>query len=176
MAPELQRRFDAMEQQREFLRNRAFSLSDAQLVWKPSASDWSVQQITEHLVLSEETVGRPQEGVVKSEAPMFRILPRRLRRALILGALRRGTVLPLPSPNIEPKGDVPLPELLIRWQAARSELNRFLSTLQGSETRYSHPVLGPLTVTQMLELAQTHTAYHTRQMEALLGRAEFSKN
>ena len=74
-------------------------------------------------------------------------------------------MLPLPSPDIEPRGDVPLPELLKRWEAARAEMRGVLETLQGDEPRYSHPVLGPLTAVQMLELGETHTAYHTRQME-----------
>jgi hypothetical protein len=177
MQPELQRRFDAVEQQREFLQSRVLPLSDSQLIWKSSADEWSVRQIVEHLVLSEETVGRAREAaLVGNEAPMFRVLPRSLRRALILGALRRGTVLPLPSPDIEPKGETPLPALMTRWQAARTELRQVLSTTQGNEKRYFHPVLGPLTVIQMLELCETHTAYHTRQLQSLQRSAAFPKD
>jgi hypothetical protein len=46
-------------------------------------------------------------------------------------------------------------------------MRRVLDAIQGNERRYAHPVLGPLTAAQMLELGQTHVAYHARQIEAL---------
>ncbi len=168
MLPELQRRFEAIERQRATLESSILALTAAQVNWTPSAAVWSVGQIVHHLVLSDETLGRAQDAeAVKAEVPMFRVLPRAWRRALILSALKRGVVLPLPSPAVEPRGDVPLSKLLSRWARARREMRRVLDTLEADEPRYSHPVLGPLTAAQMLELAQTHTAYHTRQMEAL---------
>jgi len=168
MPPELQRRFDAIEGQRADLQSLVLVLNAAQVNWTPSGGVWSGGQIVHHLVLSDETLGRAQDPeAVKAEAPMFRVLPRAWRRALILSALKRGVVLPLPSPAVEPRGDVPLSKLLSRWARARREMRRVLDTLAGDEPRYSHPVLGPLTAAQMLELGETHTAYHTRQIEAL---------
>jgi len=168
MTPELQRRFDAIESQRADLESLALALTEAQLNWTPGGDVWSVGQIVHHLVLSDETLGRAQDTeAVQPEAPMFRVLPRAWRRALVLMAFNRNVILPLPSPAAEPRGDVPLSKLLSRWARARGEMRRVLDTPPGDETRYSHPVLGPLTAAQMLELGQTHTAYHTRQIEAL---------
>ncbi len=168
MLPELQHRFDAIEGQRTDLESLALTLTEAQRNWTPNGDVWSVGQIVHHLVLSDETLGRARDPeAMQAEAPMFRVLPRAWRRALILGALKRGVTLPLPSPAVEPRGDVPLSKLLPRWNRARREMRRALDTLAGNEPRYSHPVLGPLTAAQMLELSETHTAYHARQMEAL---------
>lgn len=168
MLPQLQRRFDTIEGQRADLQSLALALSDAQVNWTPNAATWSVGQIIHHLVLSDETLGRAQDPeAVQAEAPLFRVLPRAWRRALILSALNRDTALPLPSPAVEPRRDVPLSKLLSRWARTRREMRRVLDTLPGDEPRYSHPVLGPLTAAQMLELEETHTAYHTRQIEAL---------
>lgn len=168
MRPELQRRFDLMERQHAALQNSVLALTGAQVNWTPSASVWSVGQIVHHLVLSDETLGRAQDPeAMQPEAPVFRVLPRAWRRALILGALNSDIVLPLPSPGVEPRRDVPLSKLLPRWNRAHREMRRALDTLPEDEPRYSHPVLGPLTAAQMLELGQTHTAYHTRQIEAL---------
>ncbi|MBC8102990.1 MAG: DinB family protein [Cytophagales bacterium] len=173
MDPKLQRYLDAIEQQRTALQSTVLALSDAQLDWTPPAATdaWSIRQIAEHLVLSDESVGCARDPqTIEPEAPMFRILPRAWRRALILWALRRGTVLPLPSPDLAPRGTVPLPDLLSRWEAARGQMRRFLETLpprRASPLCYAHPVTGPLTPVQMLELGETHTAYHTRQIETL---------
>ena len=168
MHPNLQRRFDALEGQRISLQHSVRALSDAQRDWTPDAAAWSVGQTIQHLVLSDETLGQAQDpAAVKLEAPMFRVLPRAWRRALILGALKRDVVLPLPSPAVEPRGTVPLPELLRRWETARAAMRLALDTMPENDRRYSHPVLGPLTAAQMLELNESHAAYHTRQIEAL---------
>ena len=168
MLPDLQRRFDAIERQRALLQSGALASSEAQLNWTPKAGAWSIGQVVHHLVLSDETIGRAQDvGQAATEEPMFRVLPRAWRRALVLTAFRRNAILPLPSPAVEPRGDVPLSRLLERWQAVREEMRGALDIQRGGDVRYSHPVLGPLTAAQMLELGQTHTAYHTRQIEAL---------
>ena len=114
-----------------------------------------------------ETVGRARPAeITDTEAPMFRILPRGVRFAMVLRALQRDMTLPLPTPDLEPTGNVPMPELFTRWEAEQREMRRVLETLQGNERRYWHPVLGPLTAKQMLDLAQVHTAYHIRQIKA----------
>lgn len=174
MRPEHQRGFSAIEIQRAYFQSTALALGDGPLNWSPEPGVWSVRQIIEHLVLSDESVGRAQDSV-KSEALMFRVLPRAGRRALVLRAFSRDAVLPLPSPAMEPNGDVPLPTLLARWETSRSEMCRVLNSMQRDEARYSHPVLGPLTAAQMLDLARVHTAYHARQMGTLQGDAGFPR-
>lgn len=168
MLPEIQKRFEAIERQRHAIGESALALSSVNLRWKPDVDTWCVQQIVEHLVLSDETIGRAQKvGAVETEVRALRVLPRAVRRALVLAAFQRNAALPLPSPAIEPFGNVPLPGLLKRWNRARAKLRRNLETMPPNDLHYSHPVLGPLTAGQMLELAQVHTAYHARRMAAL---------
>ncbi len=174
MQPKFSRRFDAIEHQRASLQNASLALDEAQLRWAPDADTWSTLQIIEHLVLSDETVGSAREtATAETEAPLFRVLPRAWRRALILSALKRDFVLPLPSPDIEPGGNVPLETLLARWEDARGATRRVLEAMQSDERRYGHPVLGPLSASQMLDLSQVHTAYHARQIEKLQSSAMF---
>ncbi|BCM88978.1 hypothetical protein IAD21_00820 [Abditibacteriota bacterium] len=167
-------RFEDIERQRVAVQESALALSEAQRNWTPNPDLWSVGLIVEHLVLSDEHIGRAQDGAsTQKEELMFRILPRSVRRALILGALKRDMVLPLPSSDIEPRSGVPLSELLWRWERARDETRRLLDEIQSRNLSYWHPVLGPLTVAQMLELAYVHTAYHTRQIEVLRRNTAF---
>jgi hypothetical protein len=174
MHPEIQRRFDDGERQRHALQQEMLALSDAQLIWAAGADVWSIRQIFEHLVLSAEIVGRAElVDITASEALLFRVLPRAVRRALILRALRRNVVLPLPSPEAAPSGKVPLPDLIDRWDAARRELRQALETMPWEARRFWHPVAGPLTAAQMLELGETHTAYHIRQIAARRREAGF---
>jgi hypothetical protein len=168
MSPELQRRFQAIETQRADIQRDLLDLGEAPLNWSPGPEVWSLRQIVEHLVLGDEEIGRTYApGAVPTEAPMFRVLPRAWRRALVLRALRRGDALPLASPAMDPRGDLPLAALLPRWEAARRAMRADMESLRDDGRRWFHPVLGPLTITQVLELGQTHTAYHMRQMAAL---------
>ena len=165
MQTEIQRQFDRIEQQRAALLREVLALSAAQRDWAPRPDAWSIRQIVHHLVLSDEAFGQGRDGgAAAADALPFRVIPRAWRRAMILAAFRRNVVLPLPSPDVEPRGDVALPELASRWDTARGEMGRVLDTLRGDEPRYAHPVLGPLTAPQMLELAQAHVAYHARQI------------
>lgn len=168
MQEKLQRRFEQIEAQRAALQAVVLALTDAQLGWTARAGTWSVRQIVQHLVLSDETVGHAREpGETQAEDRMFRVLTRAVRRRLVLSAFARNLALPLPSPGVEPREDTPLPALLVRWDRARGEMSGVLNTLRGDETRWSHPVLGPLTATQMLDLEQAHVAYHRQQMETV---------
>lgn len=168
MRTEFQHQYDAIERQRAALEAIVCQLSDLQLNWKPKPNAWSTLQIVHHLVLSDEAIGRARSAdQTEAEAPLLRVLPRAWRRAMILGALRHGIILPLPSPDIEPRDSIPLADLLERWSISRSDMGVILDTLRADEVRYSHPVLGPLTAAQMLELGRVHTAYHMRQMQTL---------
>lgn len=174
MQADLQHRFDQVESQRAALLSAVVALSDAQASWTPNPSVWSVRQIVQHLVLSDETVGHACEpGDVQAEERLLRVLPRAVRRGLVIRAFARNMALPLPSPGVEPREDVPLPALLARWDKARGEMKAVLDTLHGNGTRWSHPVLGPLTATQMLDLEHAHNAYHGRQIKALQSQAAF---
>ena len=166
LQPEIQPRFAAIESQRRTIEARICALSDVHLTAK-AAGAWSVMQIVEHLVLSDETVGQASETPA-AEDPMFRVLPRAVRRVLVLAAFKHNLALPLPSPGLEPLGKVPLPVLLERWEQSRIRLRGTLEAAQLDKPGWSHPVLGPLTALQVLTLAEVHTAYHARQMERLL--------
>ena len=166
MQPEIQPRFAAIKAQRRTIEIRVCALSEAQLTAK-AAGAWSVVQIVEHLVLSDETVGQAQETPA-AEDPLLRVLPRAVRRALVLAAFKRDLALPLPSPGLEPSGKVPLPLLLERWEQSRMRMREALEAARLDKPGWSHPILGPLTALQVLTLAEVHTAYHARQMERLL--------
>ena len=174
MNSEVQKAFDTTERQRAELKVAVSSLSEAQLNWTPDNSAWSILQIIDHLVRSSRSVQIAfATGVQESEFPLPRLLPRSLRRALILGALNRDLTLPVPSKELEPGTNASLPELYSNWETLTNGIRRFIEPLNGDEKKYTHPAMGPLTILQTLELGRVHTGYHARQIERLRKRSGF---
>ena len=168
MLPKLRSGFDAYERQRLDLVGALNTLNEMQLAWKQTPEDWSILQIVEHLVLSDELMGRASDRfIAKSKLLIFRVLPPFVRRFLVLSALKRNTVLPLPLAAMEPRGQSPLGELRIRWEAVRRVIHTDLDGMTRDTERWFHPALGPLTAAQLLDLGRTHAAYHIRQIEAI---------
>ena len=166
--------FDTIERQRAAIERDATALSDAQREWRPRTGEWSVREIVEHLVLSDEAVGRVRAPEAMDEVPPpVRALPSGLRRRMILGALRRGVRLPLPSSDIAPGSGAPLASLLARWAAVREAMRGELEASEAGASPYSHPILGALTAEGMLELDEAHLGYHARQIEGLRRAASF---
>ena len=176
MDPDLQRRFDAIEQQRTALKNVTAALGDRALTWNPAPKEWSIGQIVEHLVLGDEVVGTTSRTTEAPAEPLlYRIIPRAARRALVNRALNRDTVLPVPSADVEPSGSIPLAELHMRWQSVREEMHTALKVHPPEMARYAHPILGPLTAAQMLDLGLAHTAYHISQIVRMQQHPNFPK-
>ena len=85
----LEVRFARLENQRQTLLREIAALSADQISWKSAPECWSVLQIVEHLVLCEEVFGRTEKGALaKPEVLLFRLIPRGLRFAMALSALK----------------------------------------------------------------------------------------
>lgn len=137
--------------------------------WAPDSATWSALQIVEHLVLAEESVGRPDAGAVhRPVAFPFWLVPRPLLRRFILRALNNDVALPLPAPGLDPTGLVPFDQLLARWATVRDTAREAIETHSERARLYWHPVLGAIDALAMLELANCHHAYHLRQLKRLL--------
>lgn len=151
------------------IESQALSLDAALLSRSPRAGEWSPLQIVHHLVLADEQIGAPTheaEGK-RFRAPIY---------AFVLRAFRLNLRLPLPSPSLEPSGDVPLPILLERWDKAHRNLREQLAAAQssGEELRFLHSIIGTMNTEQMLRLAQEHTKYHGRQLSRCIQKLQQS--
>ncbi len=159
-----------LDQMRIQLLEDVSALGEIQLNWKPGEESWSIAQIIQHLVLSDETYGRSfEQNALPSEKLLFRLVPRNWRLKMILKAMREDKNLPIPSPSVDPikVSDVPLSELAQRWDTAQANIQRTVDSPRVDMLRYFHPVIGAVTVSEMLELKEAHIAYHMRQIDKL---------
>ena len=164
----IQEGFDTIERQRTEIEAAVSALSDAQREWRTAEGEWSARDVLEHLVLSDEAVGRVRAlEAMEIVPPPVRLLPPAVRRRMILGALRRNVRLPLPSPGIAPGSGESLAVLLERWATVRDAMREELARSRKGDAPYSHPILGALTAEGMLELDEAHLGYHARQIATI---------
>ncbi len=118
MIPELQSRSQKIEAHKDELLAFVESLSEAVRMAKPSPSDWSLQEIVEHLVIYEELVGKWQDEAARSPKNPS------LKGRMFVGVLRLLINSPLRTPTLpelEPKGSDNLLALTARWNIARKK-------------------------------------------------------
>lgn len=163
MLADLQTRFNIIEAQKEDVLARVAARTEAEQTTRPAPSEWSLREIVQHLVIVEMLMRVAEE----TKTP-----PRRKPAAflvpLLSGAMRWGGVrLPVPPEMRPPADDVPLDALADRWSQSRRALRARLEPLT-EETRRTfvalEPVFGPLTAVEVLDLAESHLAYHLRQI------------
>lgn len=129
---------------------------------------WSPLQIVQHLILAEEAmIGEMQAAVVQgaynrkpSRSPAYRLL---------LWVLRKGVRVPA-APTMIPELRLPLEILVERWSRVRKQVQEHLEGvgIDRPDAPISvHPMMGPLSAAQVMEITEAHLQYHLRQLEPL---------
>jgi len=128
---------------------------------KSSAADeWSPLQILSHLVQAEAVVAGYARAGVPTNPPS---LSQRAAVRLLCTALRSGIRLPTPEtmePEAEPR---PLDQLTAEWSAGRERMKNAQAEMAPNDLFGTHPLFGPITVSQTLEMMETHLIYHQKR-------------
>lgn len=173
---------DLIEYRRELNTNLAnitqlfVGLSPAQIEWAPDGS-WSLLQIAEHILLTEEMVmGILGKGSDKFAEKLELFGSEKLNQ-LLVGLRARKVKAP---GLLEPQGSIRTPE---EFQAAimRSR-DQLLGHLESGEwmistETYKHPMLGEMTVSDWLFFILHHAERHQLQMkDRLIALNEITAN
>lgn len=171
MDPKLLQLFNRLEEDRHTLFAKLDALNENQLIFKPGANKWSITEVVQHLVLSEQGAYR-----YMSKKNLAETLPKLGWTAAFRSAtLNIGMSLPLryKAPrggNIQPTGDVSYQQLKQEWQEVRENLYRFIEALPPKKMRgaiFRHPFAGYLTITQTFRFFEEHLKHHFKQIERI---------
>ncbi len=165
MLVELQRQFDELEEARRQLIRRVRRLDAGRLNHKPDPGRWSILEDFQHLVLAEQRTSLEFGALPASAKPN----PENL--ALVLHVLDQDVAVDVPDPAMVPDGSPAIEDLIHDWEQARQRLQRFLETVGDGDCDApvsSHPVTGPLSVTDSLRLLASHFNHHRRRIEAAI--------
>lgn len=141
---------------------------------KPDENAWSVNQIINHLILSEETslafvkkkVGHHRGPIKKANAAS------RLRALLLSTSMKQPFKLTAPenaSTGIPEKSNFFL--LKEKWWVSRKALREYLNEIDTDfydADVFKHPVAGVMDLWGMLHFFETHIQRHEKQMKKTL--------
>ncbi|RMG68564.1 MAG: DinB family protein [Calditrichaeota bacterium] len=167
MLPDLQSRWDRLENLRHEMEGVLQNWSPEQLHFRPAPDKWSALQVLEHIVLSEFYTHRYMEKKRQASpdlrAPWY--------SGLLTGLLKLWLASPLkaqiPSQAVAPGRFDNLDQILEHWQGVRANLQQVLETFTPAQRRfpaYKHPFVGYQTPAQTLDFLYGHCRRHWRQI------------
>jgi DinB family protein len=154
---------------RQRLLDEVERLEPERLTAKPLAGKWSILEIVEHLVVGDREV---LQGLPKPSALVDR--RRRLRDRvgyrMVMFVLACHIPAKVPSPRYLPQGQSSLPDLRRDWDEMQQWLRSYVERLDRGDPAkavFGHPIAGPMTMQQVLDMGKLHLATHTRQIRRL---------
>jgi hypothetical protein len=94
----------------------------------------------------------------------------RVKFPLVLLVLRWDLPVPVPSSGMLPEGNVSFQDLRRQWDDNMVWLKSYIQALKPEALNYAvfrHPVAGPLTVAQAMDVDRMHIESHMRQTERM---------
>jgi len=164
-----------LETDRETLLARLSELDDERIRTPPEPGVWSVAQIVEHLVQAEHHMLLGKLSIRELQRRP-RSIRNRLYFQLVILVLSSPIPVKTPGDAVGPTGTVPLDELAARWRASQS---RFRQVVLGEgaakeidplrDAVFRHPLAGPMTPAQAVQMIGTHQRRHLKQIQERLG-------
>lgn len=161
---------DDVAARRDVLLARLAAQAPAHLTRKDPPDRWSPLEIVEHLVLAERSVFRDLDALADLEEAPQRFRGRLLR--LLVEVILRGPFrVRVPARSMAPSGSWSLEECGVEWRRNHTRLRAYVESLSDAGCQraiFTHPVSGPLTVSQAIHLMSVHLGTHERQLDRVL--------
>jgi len=153
-------------------------LSEAQLKWKPDAKTWSVMEIAEHVVASEEMLAANAQKALQSPPDSSKKQPNpREKDAKILAAMTDRSQKAQAPEALAPKGRFrSINELKAEFRRLRDRNIAFVrETQQDLRSHFAPSPMGDLDALQWYILMAGHTERHVAQMRELMAMPGFPR-
>jgi uncharacterized damage-inducible protein DinB len=176
MIPQLQRRFDELEEERLDFLSRMKGLSEEQLLFRPVAGHWNLAQITQHLMLVEQSfLSHIGEEKYRSRKPRFHPL---IGKALVWVYFKMELKVKVPVKKAIPDDIMPLDRSTALWEEKRAALRNYFESFDQDRSRqkiFFHPYMGGLDSAEFLSFMKRHFDHHMKQAERIKRAPHFPK-
>ena len=153
-------------------------LGQRQADWKPSAKDWSVGEIVDHLTVAEIATGKLTTKLTKEAAAAGTLAPWPADLT-VFAPLPPDPPGPADAPEaVRPSPGKVIGELIATMKATRERSRQSiekLATLDPRQLRFKHAHRGDLDLAQWWELQRRHDAIHLAQIRDVKRAPGFPK-
>lgn len=168
--------FQKMENHREDLYQRLQSYPSEVMNEKVNDDSWSVVQVIDHLILSEQSTIEYLKKKTTGGEPIPSAGPASFFRYHVL---KFAMILPIKfrAPRFigNPDNSATLDQAMSRWKTVRLQLDQLLSTMTAEQINaevFKHPIAGKMNLKQALKFIQSHVDRHTQQIFNILKQLE----
>jgi DinB superfamily len=176
----VERLWTELERVRADVLREVEALSQRQADWRPSANDWSVGEIVDHLTIAETATSKLTTKLLKeiqagSAAAVF---PHDLTE-FAAAPLREGDEGGEAPPVVRPSHGKPIGELVGVMKATRVRSRESVERLAGCDPRqlkFKHFRFGDLDLGQWWRLTAAHDSMHLRQIREVKSAPEFPRS
>ena len=171
----VERLWDELERARADVLHEADGLSQRQADWRPSAHEWSVGEIIDHLTLAEINTGKLTTKLLK-EAPAGMAFPSDLTEFAPVPAGPPGRAEA--PPVVWPAAGKPIAELIATMKATRDRSRQSVERLAQCDPRrltFKHFRLGEMDLGQWWRLQASHDLSHLQQLREVKAAPGFPR-
>lgn len=176
MDSRLQRQFGQMEAVRESIFEMLKFYSPEQLAFKPAPEKWSIIQVLQHLLTSEQGTYRYLTRKNQAENLPEAGWGASARSLLLNLALRSPLRFKAPEVLTQPEGGQSFDVLMREWREVREALRGFAKALPPERLKASifrHPFAGYFNLSQTFKFIDKHVRHHRRQIRRILDTPGF---
>ncbi len=177
MLQPLQRRFERLEKTRTDFLERVQSLRPEQRAFSPNDRSWSLLQVIEHLIISEEqTTHIVEKQLANPKLPDRGRWHAPIRMATMKLVMRLPLKFKIPTDRVAPSQSPDFTQLKARWDAVRQQMQRILVSVQKPQRHlpvFRHPFFGHMDVEQVLLFLQEHFDHHMQQVRRIVRAGRF---
>lgn len=136
----------------------------------PFDGKWSILDILEHMVVAEREVlmGLPEY----KDLPIFeRTFKNKLMLKIVMFVLGNRIRVKVPSRTMNPKGGTSFEEIRASWDESQAWFRAYLESCDEEKLGravFKHPVSGPITPAQAVDMSLAHFENHRAQIERIL--------
>ena len=164
---------EALDETRKDILSSLEGLTEDQLAFRPDKKSWSPLDIAEHCALTERSLlcNMPEPGTCIHAAPT---LTNRLNRLRTRYVLRWRIPVQISAQGLHPQGGLRLEDIAAMWGDDMAWLRKYLENTPAESLEHAyfrHPIAGPLTLAQVLDMAVLHIDYHLPMLAARIKSA-----
>ena len=164
------------DSQKEFL-DSVEKLSEAQWAYKPAPGRWSVAEVAEHIMLSEDLLfGAVQKALAEKRNPDWEAKTAGKNEFLERALLNRERKAQAPE-ALKPQGKWTKAEILSRFKESRAKTLKFAEETNAPLKQHTrdNPFFGTLNAYQWLIYIPLHNMRHDQQIAEVKADAGFPK-